>query len=81
MIALVFLVIAASTFKGSSPYVSSSISTNLGLALTIRAEFAVEIKVKDGTIIVSFGFIPTEIKAACKADVPELKLIQNLQPT
>jgi hypothetical protein len=74
-------VIFSFTSSGSNPNVSSSISTKTGFAPTKRGAFAVAINVKEGTITSFPLCIPCAKRAACKADVPELKVTAYSVPT
>jgi hypothetical protein len=65
-------------FEESIPKVSSSISEKMGFAPTISGQFAVEIKVKEGIMTSLDGLRFRESKAACPAEVPELKVTQYL---
>ena len=62
---------AGGFLKGISDGLSPSISAKIGLALTNKTEFAVEINENDGTITSSLSLILYDNKLACKADVPE----------
>ena len=77
---LVFFEIMESRYEGSIPRVSSSISEKIGFVPTISGQFAVAIKVKEGTIISLDGLRFRDSKAACPAEVPELKTTQYLEP-
>ena len=76
MIALDFELIFSEIYKGSKPNVSFSMSEKIGLAPELTTEFAVEIKVNDGTITSSPTPIEFAISDACSADVPEFNVKQ-----
>ena len=56
-------------------------STNFGIAFIINGQFAVAIKLNDGTRIWDFLLIFKANNAACPADVPELNDTQYFVPT
>ncbi len=80
MIAFVAGVIAASTAAGSTQYVSSSMSTNTGVAPVRATELPVAANVNAGTMTSSPGPIPNEAIAMCKAAVPLLTDKQCFTP-
>src|SRR3989338_152625 len=79
MIAFVLSLIFFSTSPASRPNVSGSDSANLGFPPASNIAFAVDIKVKDGTIT-SLPFTSWARSKLCRAEVPELKAKANLEP-
>jgi hypothetical protein len=81
MTALVLAVLFAIISLALMLKVSISISANIGVAPVKATAFAVAAKVNDGTITSSFGLIPRDNKAACKAEVPALRATHGLPST